>query len=100
MYAQVTNLTLPANTIEELRGLITNNYFKSLREREGFIEARMLEAVDDDRSVKIVTYWESQKMIESARKTGSLQETIQMLSAHIPGIRIVRQAYVVTVHVD
>ena len=97
MYAQVTNISIPATKIDEVRQLITNRYFSSLKKHDGFIVAYLHEAIDDPTVVQIITYWKNQGMIEDARKTGSLQETIQMLTSHIPEIRITRQGYLVTI---
>ncbi len=100
MYAQVTNISIPATKIGEVRELITNKYFSSLKKRDGFVVAYFHEAIDDPTVIQIITYWKNQSMIEDARKTGSLQETIQMLTSHIPETRIKRQGYLVTITTD
>lgn len=100
MYAQITNLSIPMNKMDEVRQLIGNKYFNSLKGRSGFIVAYLHEAIDDPTVFQILTYWTDQSMIEGARKTGSLQETIQMLTSHIPSIRITRQGYLVTMNTD
>lgn len=60
--------------------------------------AHMLEAIDDPQKVQLITYWDNHSAIEKARKTGSLQQTVQVLAAHMPGVRILRQGYIVTVN--
>jgi len=98
MYAQVTNLSVPIGQVDELRELIAHEYLKGVQEREGFVMAHMLEAIDDPQKVQLITYWDNHSAIEKARKTGSLQQTVQVLAAHMPGVRILRQGYIVTVN--
>ena len=100
MYAQVTNLSVPIGKIDEFRELVRNQYFKSVQNREGFVMAHLLEAIDDPHAAQIVTYWESQRAIENARKTGSLQQTVQVLASYMPGVRLLRQGYIVTVNTE
>jgi heme-degrading monooxygenase HmoA len=100
MYAQVTNLSVPIGKIDEFRELVQNQYFKSVQTREGFVMACLLEAIDDPHAAQIVTYWDNQKAIENARKTGSLQQTVQVLASHMPGVRLLRQGYIVTVNTE
>lgn len=99
MYAQVTDLSVPIGQVDALRELVAREYFKGVRERDGFAMAHMLEAIDDPHKVQIITYWDNHQAIENARKTGSLQQTVQMLAAHMPGVKILRQGYIVTVNV-
>ena len=49
---------------------------------------------------KLFTYWDNQQAIENARKTGSLQQTVQVVASHLPGVRILRQGYIVTVNTE
>ncbi len=98
MYAQVTNLQVPVGQVDALRELVQNEYLKGVQERDGFVMAHMLEAIDDPEKVQLITYWDNQQAIETARKTGSLQQTVQSLAAHMPGVRILRQGYIVTIN--
>lgn len=100
MYAQVTNLSVPIGKMDEFRELVQTQYFRSVQQREGFIMANLLEAIDDSETAQIITYWDSQHAIEKARKTGSLQETVQMLASYMPGVRLLRQGYIVTVKTE
>ncbi|PJF33860.1 MAG: hypothetical protein CUN57_01050 [Phototrophicales bacterium] len=97
MYAQVTNLSVPIGQIEALRDLVQNKYLAAVQKRDGFIRAYLMEAIDDEQVAQLITYWDSQQAIEEARKTGSLQETVQVLASHMPGVKIQRQGYIVTV---
>lgn len=97
MYAQVTNLAVPIGQIEALRDLVQNEYLATVQKRDGFIRAFLMEAIDDEQLAQLITYWDSQQAIENARKTGSLQETVQVLASHMPGVRLQRQGYIVTV---
>lgn len=100
MYAQVTELTVPIGQLDSLRNLINSEYFKYVQEREGFVMAHLLEAIDDPERAQIVTYWDSQNAIENARKTGSLKQTVQVLSSYMPQVRMLRQGYIVTVNTE
>ena len=100
MYAQVTNLSVPIDKMDEFRELVQNQYFKHVQYREGFVMANLLEAIDDPQTAQIITYWDSQHAIEDARRTGSLQETVQMLASYMPGVRLLRQGYLVTVNTE
>jgi len=98
MYAQVTNLSVPIGQVDTLRELVANEYLKGVQERDGFVMAHMLEAIDDPEKVQLITYWDNHQAIENARKTGGLKETVQVLAAHMPGVKILRQGYLVTVN--
>ena len=100
MYAQMTHLLIPLGKQEEVREFVKSHYFKNIQDREGFIMAHLLEAIDDPLVIQIITYWQNQQTLENARRTGSLQQTVQFLAASIPDVRIQRQAYLVTVSVD
>ena len=100
MYAQVTHLLIPLGKQEEVREFVKSHYFKNIQVRDGFIMAHLLEAIDDPLVIQIITYWQNQQTLEHARRTGSLQQTVQFLAASIPDVRIQRQAYLVTASVD
>ena len=99
MYAQLTHLLVPMGKQGEIREFVKKQYFSNIQGRRGFVMASLLEAIDDPLVIEIITYWENQQAIEDARKTGSLQETVQLLASNFPGVRIQRQAYKVTVTV-
>ena len=98
MYAQVTDLTVPIGQMDALRDLVQREYFANVQQRDGFIMEHLLEAIDDPQRAQIITYWDSQTAIENARKTGSLQQTVQVLSSHMPGVHMLRQGHIVTVN--
>lgn len=98
MYAQVTDLRVPVGQVDALRELIQFQYLKGVQDREGFVMAHMLEAIDDPQKVQLITYWDNHQAIENARRTGSLKQTVQVLAAHLPGLKILRQGYIVTVN--
>ena len=100
MYAQVTNLTVPIGKMNEFRELVHGQYFKNVQHRDGFVMAHLLEAIDDPHTAQIITYWDNQQAIENARKTGSLQQTVQVVASNMPGVRILRQGYIVTVNTE
>lgn len=100
MYAQVTVLGVPIGQMDALRDLIQNQYLPEVQNREGFVMAHLLEAIDDPETAQIITYWDSQKAIEAARKTGSLNNTVQALAIYMPGVRIQRQGYIVTLKIE
>jgi len=100
MYAQVTNLSVPIGKMDEFREIVQAQYFRSVQQRDGFVMANLLEAIDDPNNAQIITYWDSQHAIEAARRTGSLKETVQMLASYMPGIRLLRQGYIVTVNTE
>lgn len=100
MYAQMTHLLIPLGKQKEVREFVKNHYFKNIQDREGFVMAHLLEAIDDPLVIQIITYWQNQQTLEDARKTGSLQQTVQLLAVHVPDVRIQRQAYLVTASVE
>lgn len=100
MYAQVTNLSVPIGQMDALRDLVENEYLIAVQQREGFVRAFLMEAIDDEQVAQLITYWDSQRAIENARKTGSLKETVQVLASHMPGVRLQRQGYIVTVDTE
>jgi heme-degrading monooxygenase HmoA len=100
MFVQIISLTAPLNHIAQLRELVSNEYLPALRNRPGFVAAHLLEQVDDPDSAQLIVYWDDQRSVEDAVKTGVLAGSTQSIAARMPGLRIQRQSYVVRVAVS
>ncbi|MBC6936298.1 MAG: hypothetical protein DWB42_10710 [Chloroflexi bacterium] len=99
MYAQVTQLQVPMNKIGELRHIIDSQYLPVVRNRPGFLAAYLLEQIDDPDSAQLVQFWDSQADVENFHRTGLLESSVQGIAAHMPGVQIKRQGYMVRVAV-
>ena len=95
MYVQKAVLHAPLGKIGELRRLIGENYLPVIRKRPGFIAAFLMEQIDDPDSAELVMLWQNQAAVENFHSTGLLQESIQTISAHLPGLKITRQGYII-----
>lgn len=100
MYAQTTLLRCPMGKMPELRKLIETVYLTSVRERDGFIAAYLLEQIDEPDTAQLIQFWKNQAAIENMHETGMLQTTVASMSAHLPGLRIQRQGYIVSVQME
>lgn len=99
MYAQRTQIRVPAQTMSNLRHVIENDYFPVVSRRPGFVAAYLLEQVDDEDSSEMVIFWDTHDSAENFTRTGSLAASIQTLAATMPGVQIRRQGYIVRVAV-
>jgi hypothetical protein len=95
MYSQVTIFHVPLGGMAELRRLIQEEYLPAIYTRPGFIGAYLLEQVDDPDTAQMVQFWDNHASVESLSRTGLLESSVQMLAARLPGLRMVRQGYVV-----
>lgn len=95
MYAQVTVIHVPTQKMAELRQVIDSQYLPVVRSRPGFLAAYLLEQIDDPESAQLIQFWDSQAAVESFHRTGLLESSVQAIAAHIPGLQIKRQGYIV-----
>ena len=97
MFAQATMIRVPVGTMAQMRRLIDQDYLPQLRQRDGYVSAQFLEQVDDPEAALLIVNWDSQRAVEAFHQTGSLQATVNALSLHLPGVRVQRTSYSVTV---
>jgi len=95
MYSQVTTFSVPLGGMAELRRLIQEEYLPAISVRPGFIGAYLLEQVDDPDTAEMVQFWDNHASVENLSRTGLLETSVQMLSVHLPGLRMQRQGYLV-----
>ncbi len=98
MYAQSTTIRAPLGAMSRMRAIIQQDYLPKIRIRAGFISALLLEQVDDPEHAELIIFWENQAAVESFNSTGMLESTIHGLAAHLPGVQVQRQGYVLTVY--
>ncbi len=99
MYSQSTIIRVPMGMMTTMRRLIEQTYLPKVQVRPGFISAFLLEQEDDEDYAQLIIMWESQASAESFAQTGSLEASPQTLVASIPGTRVQRQGYCVSVQV-
>ncbi len=100
MFTQIITMRVPANSIETLRTLITDEYLPEVQTRSGFVSANLLEQVDDRNMTHLIINWETQSDVEAASHTSSLAGSPYSIVARIPGMRVQRHSYLVTVNVE
>lgn len=97
MFAQATTIRVPVGAMAQMRRVIDQDYLPQLRQRDGFVSAQFLEQVDDPEAALLIVVWDSQRAVEAFHKTGSLQAAVNALSVQMPGVRVQRTSYAVTV---
>lgn len=100
MFVQVITMAVPADSISQLRALVSEEYLPAIRARPGFISANLLEQIDDPNTSMLVIYWQNQQAVENVAVTGVLSGSVDSIAARLPGLRIRRQSYVVNVTID
>ncbi|MBE2268183.1 MAG: hypothetical protein IAE80_08105 [Anaerolinea sp.] len=100
MYAQATHIRVPMGMMPTLRRLVEEKFLPKVQLRPGFITAYLLEQEDDVDQAELVLLWENQAAAEDFAQTGSLEATPQMLVAALPGTRVQRQGYRITVQLS
>jgi heme-degrading monooxygenase HmoA len=100
MYAQATIIHVPEGGMPRLRQIIDTEYLPHVRERDGFIQATLLEQIDDPETGILIIYWKNQQAVEAFHATGMLHSAVQALAAWMPAIRVEREGYIVTVNVQ
>lgn len=100
MYAQATIIRVPLGTMSQMRHIIEHDYLPRVRSRPGFLSAQMLEQIDDPESAILVLYWDNQAAVEGFNRTNPLEASVQALAVRLPGTRIHREGYVVSVQID
>ncbi|MBW4438058.1 MAG: antibiotic biosynthesis monooxygenase [Pleurocapsa minor GSE-CHR-MK-17-07R] len=100
MYAQVTTLHVPLGSMQQLRTLIQRDYLPHIAQRDGFVSAQLLEQLDDADTALLTVFWRDQSCVEAFHNTGSLAASIQGLASVMPGVRVTREAYMATLHVE
>ena len=100
MFVQIIDLQVPPGQVKEARRLVADEYLPALQDRNGFISAHLLEQVDDRDYLKLVIYWDEQKSVEEANRTGVLAGSTTSIAARIPGMRVQRQSYITKVFVE
>lgn len=99
MYAQVTIIHAPVDGMPRMRQIIENDYLNAIRSRPGFISAELLEQVDDPEAALLIVYWSNHEAVENFNRTGLLDASVQAIAARMPGVRVMRQGYVIHLHV-
>jgi heme-degrading monooxygenase HmoA len=94
MFVQMISMDVPLGRINKLREMLYENYIPALQERPGFISAHLLEQIDDDNRATLLIYWDNQRAVE-ADETGVLAGSPASIAAHIPGLHVRRQSYIV-----
>ncbi|NDJ62532.1 MAG: hypothetical protein GYB67_15495 [Chloroflexi bacterium] len=97
MYAQTTVIRVPLGCMDQMRELIETRYLPVLETRPGFMGAYFLEQIDDAEAAHLVVFWRDQASVENFSRTGALEASVRGLAAHLPGVRVQRQGYAVTV---
>jgi heme-degrading monooxygenase HmoA len=97
MFAQATAIRVPVGAMAQMRRLIEQDYLPQLRQRDGFVSAQLLEQVDDPEAALLIVMWDSQRAVEAFHRTGALQATVNALSSQMPGVRVHRDSFTVTV---
>jgi len=95
MYAQVTSIRVPLDNMGKLRQLVEEQYLPVVRARPGFLAAYLLEQVDDPDCAQMIVFWDSHAAVESFHRTGLLESSVQAIAAHLPGVQVHRQGYLV-----
>ncbi len=97
MYAQITHIRVPMGSMAQVRKVITDSYLPAVRMRPGFVSAMFLEQIDDPDSARLIITWQDQASVEAFNSTGALMSSVQSLSATLPGVKVQREGYVVTI---
>lgn len=100
MFAQATHIRVPEGAMPQMRALISTEYLPVVQTREGFVAAQFLEQIDDPESALLVVYWDSQQAVEAFHRTGVLQASVQALAAVLPGLKVAREGYMVTLDTE
>lgn len=100
MFVQIITMKAPLGKIAQLRDLVSMEYLPAIEERPGFINAHLLEQVDDRDATKLVIYWESQGSFESLARTGVLDGSTHSIAARLPGLQVQRDSYIVIISTD
>ena len=100
MFTQIITMKVPDGNIERLRALIADEYLPDVQTRSGFVSANLLEQVDDRNTTHLIVNWETQASVEAASHTSSLAGSPYSIVARIPGMRVQRHSYLVTVAVE
>lgn len=97
MYAQATTILVPMGTMAQMRHVIEHEYLPRVRTRPGFVRAYFLEQADDPDRALLIIAWESQADVENFNRTNLLEASVQALAARLPGVKIQRDGYLVSV---
>ncbi len=100
MFAQATHIRVPEGAMPQLRELVAIQYLPVVQAREGFVAAQFLEQIDDPETALLVVYWDSQQAVEAFHRTGLLQASVQTLAAVLPGVKVAREGYMVTIDTE
>ena len=100
MYAQATTIRVPLGTMAQMRHVIEQDYLPRVRNRPGFLSAQFLEQIDDPEFALLVVCWENQAAVENFNRTNVLEASVQALAVRVPGVRVQRQGYLVSVEVS
>ncbi len=96
MYAQATAIRVPVGAMAQMRRVIEQDYLPQICQREGFISAQLLEQVDDPEAALLIVFWENQRAVEALHRTGALLASVSAISSQLPGVRVRRDAFLVT----
>jgi heme-degrading monooxygenase HmoA len=82
-----------------MRHVIEQDYLPRVCNRPGFVSAQFLEQIDDPDSALLVVCWENQAAVENFNRTNVLEASVQALAVRVPGVRVQRQGYQVSVEI-
>ena len=99
MYAQASSIRVPMGTMAQMRHVIEQEYLPRVRSRPGFLSAQFLEQIDDPESALLIVCWDKQASVENFNRTNLLEASVQAIAARIPGVRVQREAYLISVNV-
>ncbi|MDZ4764034.1 MAG: antibiotic biosynthesis monooxygenase [Chloroflexota bacterium] len=100
MYAQVTTIHVPIGAMPQMRQIIEHDYLSTIRARPGFVNAQLLEQIDDPETALLLVHWDTHEAVENFNRTGLLESSVQALAAGLPGVRVQRQGYIIHVEVE
>lgn len=98
MYAQASTIRVPMGTMAQMRTVVEQEYLPRVRSRPGFVSAQFLEQLDDPESALLIICWDKQASVESFNRTNLLEASVQALAARLPGVRVQREGYLISVH--
>jgi heme-degrading monooxygenase HmoA len=100
MYAQATAIRVPMGTMAQMRQVIEEEYLPRVRNRPGFVSAQFLEQIDDPDSALLIVCWDNQAAVENFNRTNLLEASVQALAVRLPGVRVQREGYLISINIS
>lgn len=100
MYAQLVEMYVSPEQMNELRAVIADKYLPVVEDRPGFISGYLLEQADEPGHAQMLLIWENHDSAETFTRTGHLASSFRSIAAHVPGLRIQRQGFIVRVSTE